>query len=80
MNLILVTEEMFALCLSVQPRAISIDAKKIFPALKQRTMTLSICIFLVMWLYFIYYLFMGRHGCGTKHKLAHQGFNQRSVQ
>lgn len=43
-------------------------------------MTLSICIFLVMWLYFIYYLFMGRHGCGTKHKLAHQGFNQRSVQ
>lgn len=43
-------------------------------------MTLSICIFLVMRLYFTYYLFMGLHGCGTKHKLAHQGFNQRSVQ
>ena len=34
MNLTLVTEETFALCLSVQPRAISIDAKQNFSSFK----------------------------------------------
>ena len=35
MNLILVTEETFALCLSVQPHAISIDAKQKFSSFKK---------------------------------------------